>query len=145
MHKCKTCDCTFDEAEDAAGCCDPVLDGAEISACGSCGWVQRDEPKPRPKNLRNFWIETNCDGVAPKAFGPKSADGGFSLIVKQRNGDEVGEALVLTGAVGDDGELILYVEAGKDSSGEGEEVQIFRLVSKREGAPGFQLIENKAD
>lgn len=51
-----------------------------------------------PRNVRNWWIEARCDGrQEPVAFGPKSAGGGFSMTVYQRNMGEVEKALELWG------------------------------------------------
>jgi hypothetical protein len=59
-----------------------------------------------PRTVRNFWIEVTIDGKTSKfAGGPQSKDGGFTLIVKQRNSGEVTEALHVEGRVLADGSL----------------------------------------
>jgi hypothetical protein len=51
-----------------------------------------------PRNTRNFWVELKVDGKKTAvASGPASKDGGFDLIVKQRDRGGIITSLVVTG------------------------------------------------
>ena len=65
-----------------------------------------------PRNVRNFWLELEVDGKKTKvATGPVGKDGGFCLIVKQRDEGEVTIAGWLVGLVDGEGGLTLKWEA----------------------------------
>lgn len=68
-----------------------------------------------PRNVRNFWVEVEIDGqVTRLAGGPKAADGGFVLTVKQRDHGRVTTALTVDGlAVGSDIELTVFDHESK--------------------------------
>jgi len=69
-----------------------------------------------PRNIRNFWLEASIDGQKTKlSGGPKSADGGFSLEIKQRDDGEIFTAATVSGFVGEDGHLRLVIEKRDDS------------------------------
>ncbi len=39
-----------------------------------------------PHNVRNFWLTLNVDGQRTNVeTGPRAADGGFTLTIRQRN------------------------------------------------------------
>lgn len=53
-----------------------------------------------PRNVRNFWLELAVDGKRTDvATGPRSADGGFELTLRQRNHGTVEYAGSLRGIV----------------------------------------------
>ena len=53
-----------------------------------------------PRNVRNFWIELDVDGRKKRvATGPRSKDGGFRLIVYQREKGGIVKALNVFGSV----------------------------------------------
>lgn len=67
-----------------------------------------------PRNVRNFWIELSVDGKATKvATGPQGKDGGFDLLVKQRDQGGIIVALAVIGRakyVGDEIHLTLTAD-----------------------------------
>ncbi len=63
-----------------------------------------------PRNVRNFWIEAEVDGKAtPVAFGPKNADGGFTLTVKMRDNGGSLAPVHIEGNTSVEGELTLWI------------------------------------
>lgn len=51
-----------------------------------------------PRNVRNWWIEIECDGYKKKVeMGPKAKDGGFKLKLLTRDHGMVFDALTMTG------------------------------------------------
>lgn len=63
-----------------------------------------------PRNLRNFWIDTDVDGRASKVgTGPASKDGGFDTNIYIRDGGRVEKALTIYGTAHADGSLTLRV------------------------------------
>jgi hypothetical protein len=77
-----------------------------------------------PRNVRNFWLTADIDGRHTRyASGPESADGGFDLVVKQRDSGEVTEALSILGRnIG--GKLNLIVQDGHGN-------EVFRHITDR--------------
>jgi hypothetical protein len=66
-----------------------------------------------PRNVRNFWIQTQIDGRNSSiGAGPVRKDGGFDLTVYQRDAGEVRTALEIIGRAHDDGSLLLRVSVG---------------------------------
>ena len=67
-----------------------------------------------PRNTRNFWVELKVDGKKTAvASGPASKDGGFDLIVKQRDRGGIIVALAVIGRakyVGDEIHLTLTAD-----------------------------------
>jgi hypothetical protein len=64
-----------------------------------------------PRNVRNFWIECDIDGRKERlAGGPVSKDGGFHLVVWQRDDGQPWKALRIIGFAGVDGSLRLEIE-----------------------------------
>jgi hypothetical protein len=62
-----------------------------------------------PRNVRNFWIETNTDGIEKtQAIGPKRKEGGFQTNIFIRNNGCVEKILSVSGKAAD-GTLILEV------------------------------------
>jgi len=62
-----------------------------------------------PRNVRNFWLELEVDGKkTPVATGPVAKDGGFQMIIRQRDNGEVTKAGELHGRVDQDGNLSLH-------------------------------------
>lgn len=60
-----------------------------------------------PRNVRNFWIELDVDGSRSQvATGPRNADGGFRLSIKQRDNGGIAHTLTVDGRVSD-GRLVL--------------------------------------
>ena len=60
--------------------------------------------------IRNFWVEAEVDGKAtPVAFGPRNADGGFTLTVKMRDNGDITRPIEIAGLVHIDGTLELTV------------------------------------
>lgn len=63
-----------------------------------------------PRNVRNFWVESDIDGRATKLEGgPVSKDGGFDTNVYIRDGGQVEKALTIYGTPHPDGSLTLTV------------------------------------
>lgn len=61
-----------------------------------------------PRNVRNFWIELSVDGSATRVeTGPRSKDGGFSLVVLMRDDGGIVRALEVNGRTLSDGSLRL--------------------------------------
>ena len=61
-----------------------------------------------PRCVRNFWIEIEVDGKTHKvACGPRSKDGGFRLVVKQRDDGCVIKAMEVQGFADDKGNIRL--------------------------------------
>ncbi len=60
--------------------------------------------------IRNWWIVTRVDGrESMMAGGPRSKEGGFEVVVRQRDNDVSTQAVRVWGDVYGD-ELILHVE-----------------------------------
>lgn len=69
-----------------------------------------------PRNVRNWWITAKADGRhSSVAFGPRARDGGFSLIVYQRDKGDIRTAFQMEGKQ-IDGKLVLIVRG--DSTNE---------------------------
>lgn len=64
-----------------------------------------------PRNVRNFWIDLNVDGVQNDVgTGPRKADGGFTQTVKIREQGSISDTEVkLRGYVNREGKLCLAV------------------------------------
>ncbi len=61
-----------------------------------------------PRNVRNFWIEADIDGLKEMvATGPIAADGGISVRILQRNEGGIVTALRIYGIADSDGHLEL--------------------------------------
>lgn len=61
-----------------------------------------------PRNVRNFWIELDVDGSKSRVeTGPRNKEGGFSMVIRQRDGGDISTALVLRGYVLSNGQLVL--------------------------------------
>lgn len=60
-----------------------------------------------PRNVRNFWITVNVDGRAtPIEAGPQRADGGFRIIIQQRENGYISDRTVeIAGLATSDGRL----------------------------------------
>lgn len=89
-----------------------------------------------PRNVRNFWIELDVDGVSRRiATGPQSKDGGFRLTIRQRDGGGIITALDVQGNAGPNGRLTLMVEADRTGDGVGYVgegmPQSFRVITSR--------------
>lgn len=71
-----------------------------------------------PANVRNFWIELDVDGMRTAiATGPRNKEGGFSMIIRQRDKGSIITAMRISGRAGDDGRLVLEAEAvGHDAA-----------------------------
>lgn len=60
-----------------------------------------------PRNVRNFWIEVNVDGRKSRiATGPIRKDGGFQIVIKQRDRGGVVDSFEVTGFVNSESELL---------------------------------------
>lgn len=63
-----------------------------------------------PRNVRNFWIETLIDGQRTAVRGgPAAKDGGFDMMIYQRDDGNVVDVLTVLGRVRHDGVLELIV------------------------------------
>jgi hypothetical protein len=61
-----------------------------------------------PRNVRNFWLELTVDGKTSRIeTGPQAKDGGFSLIILQRDGGSITRAMEVDGRALSDGRLKL--------------------------------------
>ena len=64
----------------------------------------------KPRNVRNFWIETVVDGLARTfSSGPVAQDGGFTEVVSIRRNGEVCDVLKIKGIAYPDGTLEIHV------------------------------------
>lgn len=64
-----------------------------------------------PKNVKNFWIELDIDGKsAPIKAGPRSKDGGFKMVIRQRDRDCSVLGAVISGESRPNGELRLLIK-----------------------------------
>lgn len=55
-----------------------------------------------PRNVRNWWIEIEVDGRKHRvATGPRNKGGGFSIVIKQRDGGSIVKAAEINGFVTD--------------------------------------------
>lgn len=73
-----------------------------------------------PRNVRNFWIELEVDGVQTKiATGPKSRDGGFQMVIRMREKGAISDKLVTVFGTVDhsDGALVLKAECEATDQG----------------------------
>jgi hypothetical protein len=69
-----------------------------------------------PRNVRNWWITGRADGQKSSVgFGPAAGDGGFDLVIYQRNRGEAEEAVEILGRW-IDGTLRLTVRAANKPS-----------------------------
>lgn len=60
--------------------------------------------------VRNWWLEADIDGRKTKlSGGPRSKDGGFSLILYQRDKGEIRKVLGIGGMVDKNGDLVLNI------------------------------------
>lgn len=67
-----------------------------------------------PRNVRNFWIKGQIDGVENNVeFGPKTKEGGFSLTVSMRDKGEICVPITIVGRA-EDGKLTLNLSFGDD-------------------------------
>lgn len=60
-----------------------------------------------PRHVRNFWIEVSADGVQPIATGPRSADGGAKVIIRQRKEGAVDDGIIMVKCMSLDGGRLL--------------------------------------
>jgi hypothetical protein len=72
-----------------------------------------------PRNVRNFWLELTVDGAATRVeTGPRAKDGGFPLVILQRDGGSITRAMEIDGRVLSDGSLKLTAVAKPGQMGE---------------------------
>jgi hypothetical protein len=72
-----------------------------------------------PRNVRNFWLELNVDGSKSRVeTGPRSANGGFSLTIYQRDSGSIVKALDVWGHIDDSGKIRLQVTGRPGTMGE---------------------------
>lgn len=65
--------------------------------------------------VRNFWIEATIDGRRTQLKGgPQGRDGGFHLVIYQRENGLITSPLTIEGSIGPHGDLVLQAV---DSSG----------------------------
>ncbi len=68
-----------------------------------------------PRNVRNFWIEAKIDGYKnPIKFGPKRKDGGFHMVINQRNEGKVTTGAIIEGYVTESGQIVLSIQSGQN-------------------------------
>lgn len=61
-----------------------------------------------PRNVRNFWLELTVDGKSTRVeTGPMAKDGGFKLVILQRDKGSNIHAMEVQGRAKSDGTLIL--------------------------------------
>lgn len=78
-----------------------------------------------PRNVRNFWVELRVDGKQTRIeTGPQAKDGGFELVVLQRDQSSIIRALEVSGRVTSDGRIVLLAESFKPKDGPGGELRI---------------------
>lgn len=59
-----------------------------------------------PRNVRNFWLELTVDGRTSRIeTGPQAKDGGFSLVILQRDNGNILRAMEVDGFAQSDGKL----------------------------------------
>lgn len=67
-----------------------------------------------PRNVRNFWLELQVDGSATRIeTGPREKDGGFTLVIRQRDKGNIIAAMEVRGQVTTDGQLRLRAGTGE--------------------------------
>jgi hypothetical protein len=67
-----------------------------------------------PRNVRNFWIDAKIDGQkSTLSGGPKNKEGGFSMVIKQRDNGTIIKAFTVDGWVKKDGTLKLAIGSAK--------------------------------
>ena len=83
-----------------------------------------------PRNVRNFWIEVEVDGRASRIeTGPVSSEGGFRVIVRQRDAGGVGDkTVVIVGHALPDGNLVTEAAVMEGARILSQEI---RLATKR--------------
>ena len=83
-----------------------------------------------PKNVRNFWIETEVDGLARKMeSGPQNKEGGFTTKVLVREDGSISDSyLMITGEATEEGDLFLTVAMHRKSGS----VTRMQLITNRD-------------
>lgn len=75
-----------------------------------------------PRNVRNFWLELTVDGSATRVeTGPRSKDGGFSLVILQRDKGGITRTMEVYGRALNDGSLVLQAH---NANGPGDPIVI---------------------
>ena len=78
----------------------------------------------RPRFIRNFWIEAKVNGYSKEfKFGPKTKEGGFELVIKQRDNNDIVVSALIRGFVDDKGNICLLVE--------GRNEEVIKIETKR--------------
>jgi len=82
-----------------------------------------------PKSVRNFWVETEVDGLArTMASGPRNKKGGFTTKVLVREEGSISDSyLMIEGKADDEGNLLLTVKMHRKDS-----VTKMQLVTNRD-------------
>lgn len=65
-----------------------------------------------PRNVRNFWVELDVHDGSSISTGPRRADGGFDLTIKQRDQGGIVDSLEVLGR-NINGRLVLVVRDGE--------------------------------
>jgi hypothetical protein len=60
-------------------------------------------------NVRNWWVETEADGVRSTATGPQAANGGIHITILARDGGRVVNSFRIDVQARPDGRLLLRV------------------------------------
>ena len=106
-------------------CRDPLSAEPEVAAQVGPR-ARKESAMPKPKNVRNFWIEGSIDGRLTKLVGgPESEGGGLHFTVYQRDKGEVVEALQLWGfAIDNQLTLEVSVQSGVVAYIDGSSIRI---------------------
>jgi len=83
-----------------------------------------------PRNVRNFWIEVQADGVKNLvATGPQAKDGGFKVVIRQReNGGISPRTIEVVGVTDSNGMIRTTTSVMKNGEAESS---VIELTTKR--------------
>ena len=91
-------------------------------------------------HVRNFWVDLLVDGRCKVATGPRSADGGFSLVVLMREEGSISERRVrVNGFARSDGLLSLEIAAEGGDVIPGDKPGEFMIRTRRDAAKSIKL------
>jgi len=84
-----------------------------------------------PRNVRNFWLELTVDGKTSRVeTGPQARDGGFRLVILQRDKGGIIRAMEVDGRATSMG-LVLEATASHDSGPEDTGLRQIQVRTER--------------
>jgi len=70
-----------------------------------------------PQNVRNFWLKLSVDGKTSRVeTGPQAKDGGFQLVILQRDKGGITRTMEVYGRALSNGSLILQAHDARGPS-----------------------------